>query len=220
MARITAVARIKICGLTNEADARHAAACGAHFLGLVLAESPRRADPAETARWLPGIRRDFPHVQVVGVFVRPAIAGVTEAVSQLGLDLVQVHGLESESATPSSWPRPLILAVAPDRLAAAAAARPWAVLADQVGSGGGGGTGMPLDWDALSARVPSGVERLFLAGGLDAGNVSEAIRLVQPWAVDASSRLELAPGVKDPVKVAAFCDAVRAADGAGTRSDN
>lgn len=256
--------RIKICGLTNGADAGHAAACGAYLLGLVLAESPRRADVAQAARWLPAIRGEFPAVLVVGVFVRPSAAEVAEAVERLGLDLVQVHGLDhaAEFAAPFSArfaakpaadpgaslasPRPLVFACGPESLAGAAAARPWAVLADRVGKSGAGGTGISLDWASLAAGLPAelrraqeseesssstsaagvpgpspgaGIEaenlppRLFLAGGLDAGNVAEAIRLVRPWAVDASSRLEITPGRKDPAKVAAFCEAVRAADG-------
>jgi phosphoribosylanthranilate isomerase len=209
--------RIKVCGLTNEADARHAATCGAQFLGLVLAESPRRADLAEAARWLPVIRREFPAVQAVGVFVQPSAAEIAEAVDRLGLDLVQVHGVKNPAEIAS--PRPLILAGGPDALVNAVAARPWAVMADQEGASGAGGTGIPLDWAALAEGLPAGL-RLFLAGGLDAGNVAEAIRIVRPWAVDASSRLEIAPGRKDPAKVAAFCEAVRAADGAARRSDS
>lgn len=214
--------RIKICGLADEVDARHAAACGAQFLGLVLAESPRRADLSEVARWLPAIRYEFPAVLVVGVFVRPSVAEVAEAVDRLGLDLVQVHGVEY--AAELALPRPLILAGGPESLARAAAARPWAILADRVGPRGAGGTGTPLDWAALAAGLPDGLRRaeeprLFLAGGLDAGNAADAIRIVRPWAVDASSRLEIAPGRKDPAKVAAFCEAVRVADGAGSRRD-
>ena len=215
--------RIKICGLTDEADARHAAACGAQFLGLVLAESPRRADVSEAARWLPAIRREFPAVRVVGVFVRPSAVDVAEAVDRLGLDLVQVHGVEH--AVEFALPRPLILAAGPESLARAVAARPWAILADRVGPKGAGGTGAPLDWTALAAGLPDGLRiaeepRLFLAGGLDAGNVAEAIRVVRPWAVDASSRLEMAPGRKDPAKVAAFCEAVRVADRGAPRRDS
>jgi phosphoribosylanthranilate isomerase len=235
--------RIKICGLTSEGDARHAAACGAQFVGLVLAESSRRADVSEAARWLPAIRREFPAVRVVGVFVRPSAAEVTEAVDRLGLDLVQVHGVEyvapgaaqrvapctAEHAEEDAWgfasPRPLILAAGPESLARAAAARPWAILADCVGPKGAGGTGTPLDWAALAASLPDGLgraeePRLFLAGGLDAGNVAEAIRVVVPWAVDASSRLEITPGRKDPAKVAAFCEAVRVADRGAPRRDS
>ena len=212
--------RIKICGLTGEGDARHAAACGAQFLGLVLAESPRRADVSEAARWLPAIRREFPAVRVVGVFVRPSAVDVAEAVDRLGLDLVQVYGVEYVAEFP--LPRPLILAAGPESLARAAAARPWAILADRVGPTGAGGTGTPLDWAALAAGLPEALRlaeepRLFLAGGLDAGNVAEVIRVVQPWAVDASSCLEFAPGRKDPTKVVAFCEAVRVADAAGSR---
>jgi phosphoribosylanthranilate isomerase len=242
------VTRIKICGLASEADARYAAACGAQFLGLVLAESPRRADVAEVADWLPAIRRKFPAVCVVGVFVRPSNAEVSEAVHRLDLDFVQVHGVENAEAL--ALPRPLVLAAGPESLTRAAAARPWAVLADRMGPTGAGGTGTPLDWAGLVSVLPAelqrgeaskgsiddvavarvadpgarcdlegapGSPRLFLAGGLEAGNVAEAIRIVRPWAVDASSRLEFAPGRKDPAKVAAFCEAVRVADCAGTR---
>jgi phosphoribosylanthranilate isomerase len=250
------VTRIKICGLTNDVDARHAAVCGAQFLGFVLAASPRRADPSEVAHWLPAIRRAFPAVRVVGVFVRPSAADVAEAVARLRLDLVQVHGMEHAAGVAAQFaadlasPRPLILAAGPEALVRAAAVRPWAVLADRVGPTGEGGTGVPLDWAGLAEGLPAGLQRaeepsgpaetttaagvaspgpparieaapcpprLFLAGGLEAGNVAEAMRVVRPWAVDASSCLEMSPGRKDPAKVAAFCDAVRIADGGSRR---
>jgi phosphoribosylanthranilate isomerase len=211
------VTGIKICGLTREDDARHAAACGAGFLGLVLAESPRRADMTRAVRWLPAIRREFPAVRFVGVFVRPSAVEVSEAVERCGLDLVQLHGVDHPEELAS--PRPLILAAGPESLAHAAAARPWAVLADRVGPGSAGGTGLPLDWAGLVADLPPELPRLFLAGGLDAANVGEAIRVVRPWAVDASSRLEITPGHKDAAKVRAFCEAVRTADGATARRD-
>ncbi len=206
---------VKICGVTRGEDALLAARLGAAFIGLVLAESPRRAEPAKVLEWLPELRRVHPEVQVVGVFLRPTIEAVARAVDQLHLDLVQVHGLAVPVPTP--WPRPLILACGPDDLGAATRSGAWGVLVDTPGDGRGGGTGRSFDWSRVGAARP---DRLFLAGGLGPDNVAAAIRTVGPWAVDASSRLEAAPGRKDPARLEAFFAAVGAAEAESAQGGN
>lgn len=207
--------RVKICGVTRGEDALLAARLGAAFIGLVLAESPRRAEPAAVLEWLPELRRCHPEVKVVGVFVRPTSESVARAAERLHLDLVQVHGIPAQAAT--SWPRPLILACGPDDLGAATRSGAWGVLVDTPGDGGGGGTGRSFDWSRVGAARP---ERLFLAGGLGPDNVADAIRTVSPWAVDASSRLEAAPGEKDPARLEAFFAAVRGAETPSAQGDH
>jgi phosphoribosylanthranilate isomerase len=209
------VTRVKICGLCREEDARHAAGLGADYLGFVLAESPRRLDLRAAAPWIRRLKGAFPTVQLVGVFVRPAAGEMEEAASALGLDLVQVHGLTPPARFECALP--VIRACAPAEWRAAEESGAWAVLLDSTGEGGSGGTGRTWAWSSLGAARP---ERLFLAGGLDGSNVADAIRVLDPFAVDASSRLESAPGRKDPERVRAFLEAVRAAGGgAGGRLD-
>jgi phosphoribosylanthranilate isomerase len=203
--------RIKICGLARPEDARLAASLGADFLGLVLAESSRRVDPERARRWVPEVRAEFPQCRWVGVFVRPSEAEVAEAVEALPLDLVQIHGLaREESVAPSvPWIRAAGGSEAVDllrRLAGSPGPPPWAVLVDH--SSGAGGTGRSFDWNLLRDRSEDAV-RLFVAGGLAADNVGRAIEAARPYAVDASSRLEISPGRKDPEKMRAFVAAVR-----------
>jgi phosphoribosylanthranilate isomerase len=206
--------RVKICGLARREDALHAAGLGAEFLGIVLSPSPRRVQVQAVAPWIAEVRAAFPASRLVGVFVRPSAEEVARAVERLGLDLIQVHGLELSAPfrSPVDW----IHAAGPEearRLLARlrSAGDPWAVMADTPAEGGAGGTGRTFDWGLLG-RPGGGAPRLFLAGGLDAENVGEAIRAVRPYAVDASSRLEEGPGRKDPRKVSAFIRAVRATD--------
>lgn len=204
--------QVKICGLTRREDALMAGGLGAGFLGFVLAESPRRARPAEVAAWMPELRARCPGVAVVGVFVRPEPAEAADLAGRLGLDYLQLHGVEPAEAAEGAWPRPLILACAPDRFDAARCAGPWGVLVDSVDEGGRGGTGRSFDWSRIA---PVAGARWFLAGGLGPDNVGTAIGRLRPWGVDASSRLESAPGCKDPALLAAFFRAIAEADRQG-----
>jgi len=203
------VTRIKICGLTQPEDALRAAELGADLLGLIIAESPRRVAVAEAAAWTREIRGSFSRVRLVGVFVRPAPGEAEKAAAALGLDLVQVHGLAPEE--PFSCALPVIRACAPAEVPSAVRHEPWGVLVDTPAPGGVGGTGRVFAWSALPRERPA---RLLLAGGLAPDNVGAAIARVRPWGVDASSRLEAAPGIKDAARIAAFIAAVRAADAA------
>lgn len=217
--------RIKICGLARGEDALLAARLGAEFLGVVLAESPRQVRIAEARAWVAEVRAEFPHSRWVGVFVRPRAEEVAAAVAALGLDLVQLHGC-APGDVPQS-PVPVIRAVAAAEIPALRDApkdpAAWAVLVDRAARGG---TGETFDWsplkgwrDWMSAGAEEGPwPRLFLAGGLGPDNVADAIRAVRPYAVDASSRLEAAPGRKDPEKVRAFIAAARATRRSGQRT--
>jgi phosphoribosylanthranilate isomerase len=202
--------RIKICGLTREADVDAAVEAGADAIGFVLyAKSPRHvsiARAAELARRLP------PFVTPVGLFVNAAaddIAAATAAIPQL---VLQFHGDESpeECARPA---RPYIRAarMAPGLVLLDFAARfshAQALLLDAHVDGFGGG-GKVFDWSLIMPGVPLPV---VLSGGLHAANVIEGILRVRPWAVDVSSGVESAKGIKDAVEVRRFCAAVREAD--------
>jgi phosphoribosylanthranilate isomerase len=204
--------RVKICGITNPGDARTAVMAGADALGVVLAPSSRQVTIAEAARSLAGVP---PLVARVGVFVNAKPEFVAEAVERIGLTYVQFHGDESPEICAAA-PVPVIKAMQVGTEFALETLEPFrgsvsAFLLDATDSHKRGGTGRTFDWQILTRNRPGGFS-LFLAGGLSPLNVAEAIRIARPFAVDVSSGVEEHPGHKDPIKIAAFMAAVRAAD--------
>lgn len=199
--------RVKVCGITGEQDARVALAAGADALGVVLAPSPRRVDADAAA----AIVRAAGAVPVVGVFVDAARAEVEGAVARAGLAAAQLCGAE-RPADFADLPFPVWRRVACDPVAGAAEIARWRdtaalfVLDHPSGPGGTGRTPAPEVARRLAALAPC-----LLAGGLDAGNVGVLAAAVAPHGVDASSRLESAPGRKDPESVKSFVAAARAA---------
>src|SRR5947209_9767616 len=211
-----AALRIKICGVTTEADARLAARLGADAVGLnFYSRSPRYLDPA-TAR--PLLRALPPFVEPVGVFVNAPLRDVFTVLNALGrVRAFQWHGDRREVS--DSFPFPLIAAFpVSDRgsldairryldACGAVGALPAAVLVDAHVPGEYGGTGRVAPWELLADFDP-GVP-VILAGGLTPENVAEAVRVVRPYGVDVASGVESAPGRKDPEKLRRFLDAVR-----------
>lgn len=202
--------RIKVCGLTRRVDVDAAVAEGVDALGVVLWPSSPRAVSVETARAL--FRGLPPFVTRVGVFVNAGAAEVAEAVRRIGLDVVQLHGDESPADYAEVGAR-LARAVALETDREVEATAEWPedvqVLVDAADTVRRGGTGRPADWtraEQLARRRP-----VVLAGGLHAANVGEAVSAVRPWAVDVSSGVESAPGVKDRVRLREFVAAVRRA---------
>jgi phosphoribosylanthranilate isomerase len=184
---------VKICGITNREDAMAAVEGGAAAVGFnFYPPSPRYIAPAEAA----AIAATLPaNVWRVGVFVDESTEAVLRTAAQAGLDVAQLHGSESPENYPPGIRIWKAVRVRPGEMPAVLPSGPLeAVLLDSPASG------QVFDW----ARIPYGIEKLILAGGLDAGNVREAIAQVQPWGVDACSRIESAPGRKDHVKMAAF----------------
>lgn len=201
--------RIKICGLTRQEDLQAAIDAGADAIGLVFyPPSPRHVDlqrAAELARAVP------PFVTTVGLFVNADPARVRETLAAVPIHLLQFHGDEDESYC-RQFGRPYLKAarVRPGLdLVQYAAAYPsaQAILLDAFVDGYGGG-GEAFDWSLVP---PSLGKPLVLSGGLDAGNVAEAIRRVRPAAVDVSSGVEASKGIKNAEKIRAFVAAVRAA---------
>ncbi len=202
--------RIKICGLTREADVDVAVEAGADAIGLVFYEkSPRAvtlARAAELARRLP------PFVTPVGLFVNAEPAAIEAALAAIPTLTLQFHGDESPEDC-DRWSRPYLRAA---RMAAgfdlldfaSRFSHAQAVLVDAFVDGYGGG-GKVFDWSLLPPSVPSPV---VLSGGLSAANVIDGVLKVRPWAVDVSSGVEVAKGLKDTDKIRQFCDAVRQAD--------
>ena len=202
--------RIKICGLTREADVDAAVAAGADAIGFVLyAKSPRYVTPARAAELA---RRLPPFVMPVGLFVNADDDELAESIQALPNMLLQFHGDETPSDCERAG-RPYLRAarIAPgfDLLNFAFQfSGAQALLLDAHVDGYGGG-GKVFDWSLIPKNVNS---RLVLSGGLNVGNVATGMRQVRPWAVDVSSGVEVSKGIKDAVLIQQFCDAVRAAD--------
>ena len=203
--------RIKICGITRVEDARSAAYGGADALGLVFYEkSPRHVtvqQALQLARVIP------PFVTVVGLFVNPSEDEVRNVLSQIPLDVLQFHGEESPEFC-AQFGRPYLKAVrvtsTVDLIQCAARYQgAQGLLLDAYIEGTHGGTGESFDWALIPHDLPLPV---ILSGGLHADNVADAIRQVLPYAVDVSSGVEAAKGIKDPAKIAAFINEVKNID--------
>jgi len=202
--------RIKICGLTREADVQAAVEAGADAVGFVFYERSARHVSVERAAEM--ARRLPPFVTPVGLFVNAGRALLARAVAALPGMLVQFHGDE----TPLDCRRvglPYLRAarVAPgldllDFARQFADARGLLLDAHVEGYGGGGKV---FDWSLIPRDVPCPV---VLSGGLHAANVIDGILRVRPWAVDVSSGVESAKGIKDALAIRQFCAAVREAD--------
>lgn len=192
--------RVKICGITREADARLAAELGADAVGFVFWPSSPRVIPPSVAS---AIARQLPSgVTRVGVFVDATPETVTAIAAEVSLDLAQLHGHEDVEAY-AGCGVPLIKAMAlhTRESYAQAAALPDAVtvLVDAHAPVERGGTGLHADWTE-AARLAA-CRRIVLAGGLHAGNVLQALDAVRPWGIDVSSGVEDAPGRKNADKL-------------------
>jgi len=220
---------VKICGITNLEDAQVAVDAGADAIGFVFYEkSPRRVE-SETVR---EIVAELPaKVEKVGVFVNDPLNEVAETARRAGLTAMQISGesalrrleawLDEQRANSESLK--LVPSIPASHLANGGVHISEGVrrdllgiLVDSASESQPGGTGKVFDWQAarqtitmLSMTFPT-----IVAGGLNAGNVGEAIRLFQPFGVDVASGVEARPGKKDPAKVRAF---VQAAKEAGTK---
>jgi len=203
--------RVKICGLTRVEDVRAAVHAGADAIGLVFYPASPRAVSIDQARALCAAVPPF--VTIVGLFVNETPQKVQAALSALPLSLLQFHG-DEDAAYCESFGRAYMKAArvrAGFDLIDYAASYPSAsgLLVDAWVDGFGGG-GEVFDWSLLP---PEFDRPLVLAGGLTPANVGTAIKLVHPWAVDVSSGVEAAKGIKDPALINAFIAGVRNADG-------
>jgi phosphoribosylanthranilate isomerase len=204
--------RIKICGLTRPEDVSLASELGASAVGFVFAASSPRRVPLERAEEL--LAAAGPGVSRVGVFVEEEKSFIEEAIEAARLDLVQLHR-PLRAADLEGAPATVIAVVSVSGSAAPLPPADWLrrcrwLLFDAGGSAGTGGAGTRFDWGVLDGKKFEAP--VYLAGGLDAGNVGEAIHRVHPDGVDVASGIERAPGVKDPEKMRRFFEAVRAAD--------
>ena len=203
----------KVCGVTRPSDAVSAACSGANAIGLIFVRSsPRAVTPASASEIVEALPEG---VLKVGVFASECPDVVAQIVRQSGLDVAQLHGDESPGDCDAV------------RKAAGGGLKIWkavrvgaeldtaslgefevdAFLLDTAKDGSLGGTGTCFPWHLAVPAKRYG--KVVLAGGLDGDNVADAVRVVQPWGVDASSRLESRPGVKDPRKVESFLAAAQ-----------
>jgi phosphoribosylanthranilate isomerase len=204
--------RVKICGLTRAEDVDAAVEAGADAVGFVFVAGTPRVVSVDRARALRA--RVPPFVTVVGLFVNADPAEVRETVSAVRLDVVQLHGEESPevAAACGQWARvvkafrmkgPETLELFP-----AYAGVAQAYLVDAFVAGAHGGTGARFDWD-LAIRAKGFGQPVILAGGLNPENAAEAVQRVGAYALDVSSGVESAPGLKDPERIKRFMAAVR-----------
>jgi phosphoribosylanthranilate isomerase len=203
--------RIKICGITREQDLHASVNGGAHALGFVFYEkSPRHLVLDQAVVLLKSVP---PFVTVVGLFVNPAADYVREVLANISLDVLQFHGEETPEFC-AQFGKPYLKAV---RVKAGVDLLQYAsryhsaqgLLLDAYVEGSHGGTGESFDWGLIPSELPLPV---ILSGGLQAGNVAEAIKQVRPYAVDVSSGVEAAKGIKDAAKIAAFISEVKRFD--------
>jgi phosphoribosylanthranilate isomerase len=202
---------VKICGITRAEDALAAARAGAHAIGLVFyAKSPRHVTPARAAEI---IRVLPPFITTVGLFVDASAEEVRAALALAPVGLLQFHG-DEPPAFCRQFGVPYIKAVrvrpGTDLLQYA---RDYhdakALLLDAYVEGLHGGSGAAFDWSLIPRGLPLPV---ILSGGLTPENVMNAVRSVRPSAVDVSSGVESAKGIKDAQKIAAFIGGVRSGD--------
>jgi phosphoribosylanthranilate isomerase len=213
--------RVKLCGITREEDVRAAVAAGADAVGFVFAASSPRRVTAESASRLADLLPPF--VAAVGVFAGDTAAQVREIAKAASIHVVQVHG---DGVARELLADPRGLRVIPAvRLASAADASDLAsrfpgapaILCDSAARSdreGGSGVAFPWEWIERGENAAAGkgvATPIVLAGGLTPENVAEAVRRVRPHAVDVSTGVETAPGVKDARLMAAFVAAAKGA---------
>ena len=203
--------RVKICGITRAEDARVAADAGADAIGLVFyPPSPRYVTPEQAAEIVYGLP---PFLVKVGLFVNHSPAEVAEVCNLVNLDLLQFHGDETASYCDRTG-KPYLKAVrmAPgcsvtDSVAEYAGAA--GILLDSFNPDQYGGSGETFDWQKIPADLAL---PLILAGGLNCDNVVSAVEMVRPYAVDVSSGVETAPGVKSAAKIREFINLVKSVE--------
>ncbi|MEP7077193.1 MAG: phosphoribosylanthranilate isomerase [Acidobacteriota bacterium] len=207
---------VKICGITNLEDARHAVDSGADELGFNFYErSSRRTSPKDARKIVDSLPISGGNV---GVFVNKEVEQVLEIAAFVGLDGIQLHGDETQAYVTDLRKRTKLFVIKAFRVSSqfsVSDAMDWDIscpLFDTYSPNERGGTGRTFDWNEFATDVflcfPGNA---YLAGGLSPDNVSEAIRIVRPYAVDVASGVESSPGKKDPKKVTAFIKAAKEA---------
>lgn len=199
---------IKICGIKTLIDALAAIDAGVDFLGFnFYPKSTRFIEKEICAEITSVLKREYPQIKLVGVFVNSAVGEVKNILETCSLDLAQLHGDETPEMFAQLVPRVFkAFRGIPSDITGYERNESPALLVDAAVKGVYGGSGVTADWLAaaeLAKRYP-----LLLAGGLTPGNVADAVRQVRPWGVDVASGVESAAGEKDVSKMKAFVQAV------------
>jgi phosphoribosylanthranilate isomerase len=205
--------RVKVCGITNWADANIALSAGANALGFNFYPPSPRYIPPSHARAI--VSRMPPGVDAVGVFVNAPFAEANEIGLAIDLDVLQLHGEETPEEVAEfseSWPLIKAFRVTPEFRSEQL--EPYRkhtdfFLLDGFSDDARGGTGNTFDWSVASSAKQFG--RIFLSGGLTPENVGDAVRTVRPFAVDVCSGVEASPGKKDAARVREFIRIVKEA---------
>jgi len=197
--------QVKICGVCDADGARAAIEAGADLLGFHFCSSDRRVTPEEAKAIVDGLSL---RPTIVGVFIDQDPDEVRQIADFVGLDLLQLHGSEPPGFD-AGRPVMKVLKVKDGQIPDAG---PWPdpIMLDSWSADQRGGTGQSWDWE--SARELLGTRRVFIAGGLQPGNVSKVVSAFKPYGVDVSSGVESSVRVKDPDKVRAFVHAARIAE--------
>jgi phosphoribosylanthranilate isomerase len=206
-------AKVKICGVTRGEDAELAASSGAWAIGMIFyQDSPRRVDIEQAAEIATAYRR---RCEVVGVFVNAPLDDVLVTLGSVPLTMLQLHGDEGPSYCTEAARRTGLKVMKAVRAKDLHAVRSLSAyptdlhMIDAYVPGTYGGTGERFDWELAAAHPRS--PPLVLSGGLDPGNVGEALAVARPFAVDVATGVEESPGRKDPDKVRRFFTAVEQA---------
>lgn len=197
--------RVKICGICDAAAAATAAEAGADLLGFHFCSSRRRVTPEEAKAIVDAL--DV-RPTIVGVFIDQPEDEVRQVSSFVGLDLLQLHGSERPGFQAG---KPLIKVLkVRDGVIAGSSEWPDPLMIDSWSPDQRGGTGRTWDWELARPLIES--RRVFIAGGLEPGNVGDVVSRFKPYGVDVSSGVEAEVRLKDPEKVGAFIRAVRLAE--------
>jgi len=199
------VVQVKICGICDAASAAAAVEAGADLIGFHFCPSPRRVTPEEAKAVIDGLSL---RPTIVGVFIDQDADEVRRIAEFVGLDLLQLHGSESPGFD-AGRPVMKVLKVKHGQIPDAEG-WPDPVMLDSWSADQRGGTGQVWDWEL--ARPLLAARNVFIAGGLEPGNVGKVVSSFKPYGVDVSSGVESAVRVKDPDKVRAFVHAVRLAE--------
>jgi phosphoribosylanthranilate isomerase len=201
--------KVKICGITNGEDASEAVSLGVDALGFIFAESPRHITPERACHIIEGLPAG---VRTVGVFVNEDMDAVKDVLSHCRLDLVQLHGEESPEFCRAFMPRTVKSIRIRDESSLSCLSdyegSVKALLLDTYREGRQGGTGETFDWRLALEAKRSGMP-VILSGGLGPNNISRAISLVKPYAVDINSGIEERPGKKDPYLMRKLMESIR-----------
>lgn len=203
--------QVKICGITNTEDALVAAQCGAAALGFIFyPPSPRYIKPFDVKKIISALPYN---VVKVGVFVNDEPENIKKIVASCALDMIQLHGDESPEYC-RQFPAPMIIKAIElknnDDIHRALTYHAAALLVDTRHAGLYGGTGITSNWN-LASRLNS-KKPLILSGGLNAENITEALKTIAPDALDINSGVETSPGKKDHKKLARLFDMIRTSD--------